>query len=105
MSSTPLTRPQSAWLAPKTILFALIGLMLLYVLYHTEHFLIDPIDPSWPHYREVASWLLPHGLIGALALTLAFMQFNQGHARRAFTAGLFCRQPKPRCMLAWAARR
>lgn len=77
MSSTPLARRQSARLTPKTILFALIGLMLLYVLYHTEHFLIDPTDPSWPHYREVAGGLLPHGLIGALALTLAFLQFNQ----------------------------
>jgi len=51
--------------------------MLLYVLCHTEHFLIDPTDPSWPHYLEIAISLLPHGLIGALALTLAFMPFNR----------------------------
>ena len=61
---------------PKQILFGLIGLTLLYVVYHTEHFLIDSTDPNWPRYRDIARWLLPHGLVGALALALSFTQFS-----------------------------
>jgi uncharacterized membrane protein len=60
----------------KYALFACIGLMLAYVLYHTEHFLIDAADPEWRHYRDIGGWLLPHGVIGALALVLSFMQFS-----------------------------
>jgi uncharacterized membrane protein len=50
--------------------------MLAYVLYRTEHFLVDATDPVWPHVRDIAPWLLPHGLIGALALALSFTQFS-----------------------------
>lgn len=53
-----------------------IAVMLAYVLYHDERFLIDPTDPNWPHYHEIGQWLLPHGVLGALALILSFMQFN-----------------------------
>jgi uncharacterized membrane protein YozB (DUF420 family) len=69
--STPILR-----LRPKLVLFACIGLMLAYVLYHDERFLIDSTDPEWPHYRDIGRVLLPHGLLGALALILAFMQFS-----------------------------
>jgi len=63
-------------LRPKTALFALIGLMLAYVLYHNERFLIDPTDPNWPHYRAVGALLLPHGMLGAIALALGCTQFS-----------------------------
>ena len=74
MASVP--QPHPFRITPKQTLFAFIGLMLVYVLCHTEHFLIDPADPSWPHYRDIGRWLLPHGLVGALALTLTFTQFS-----------------------------
>jgi uncharacterized membrane protein len=76
MASVPLDKRMPQILRPKYLVFGVIALMLIYVLYHTEHFLIDPADPQWPHYREVGRWLLPHGLIGALALLLTFMQFS-----------------------------
>jgi len=76
MASVPIERPAAKVLRPKYLVFGAIALMLVYVLYHTEHFLIDPADPQWPHYHEIGRWLLPHGLIGALALTLMFMQFS-----------------------------
>ena len=76
MPSTSRQLQRAAWLRPKTALFASMALMLGYVLYHNEHFLIDPDNPSWPHYRQIGRWLLPHGLLGATALLLAFAQFN-----------------------------
>jgi uncharacterized membrane protein len=74
--SSVVATPRSTWLRPKTLVFGAVGLMLAYVLYHTEHFLVDPSDPAWPHYRDIGPWLLPHGLVGALALALSFMQFS-----------------------------
>ena len=74
MASAPQSR--RFHLTPKQILFSFIGLMLVYVLLHTEHFLIDSTDPEWPHYRDIARSLLPHGLVGALALALSLTQFS-----------------------------
>lgn len=61
---------------PKHALFACIALMLIYVLFHNEHFLIDRTNPAWPHYRVIGRWLLPHGLLGATALLLGISQFS-----------------------------
>jgi uncharacterized membrane protein len=61
---------------PKHALFAFIALMLAYVLYHNEHFLIDKQAPAWRHYRIIGHWLLPHGLAGATALLLGISQFS-----------------------------
>jgi Predicted membrane protein (DUF2306) len=60
----------------KYLLFALIGLMILYVLRHNERFLVDATDPVWQHYQPFKWWLLPHGLAGACALLLGPMQFS-----------------------------
>ena len=73
--------PEVAWtravrLNPKYALFGVIALMLAYVLYHNEHFLIDKAAPAWPHYRAIGRWLLPHGLAGATALLLGLSQFS-----------------------------
>lgn len=70
------THTQSWRLNPKHALFAFIGLMLVYVLYHNEHFLVDSTAPAWPHYRIIGRWLLPHGLAGATALLLGISQFS-----------------------------
>ncbi len=84
MSTAPLVPQRLAWLRPKYILFAVIGLMAAYVLRHNEHFLIDAKDPEWPHIQPFKWWLLPHGLMGACALLLAPMQFSD-RLRRRFT--------------------
>lgn len=76
MSTVPLPQPRPWRLRPKYALFSFIALMLAYVLYHNEHFLVDAADPSWPHYRVIGRWLLPHGLIGATALLLGISQFS-----------------------------
>jgi hypothetical protein len=77
MSSVPQTEVRSTPFArPKHVVFAVIWLMFTYVLYHNERFLINPSDASWPHYRDLSWRLLVHGIFGATALLLIFMQFN-----------------------------
>lgn len=78
----PLQR--SFWLRPKYLLFAVAGLMLAYVVFHNEGFLIHPNDPVWHHYQPFKWWLLPHGLAGACALLLGPMQFSD-RLRQRFT--------------------
>jgi uncharacterized membrane protein len=67
---------RSSWLRPKYLLFAVIALMLSYVIPHDESFLVHPKDPIWQHYDPFKWWLLPHGIAGACALLLGPMQFS-----------------------------
>ena len=83
MATAPL-RIQSIGLRSKYLLFAFIGLMLIYVLWHDERFLINANDPAWQHYHPFRWWLLPHGLAGACAILLGPMQFSD-RLRRRFT--------------------
>jgi uncharacterized membrane protein len=84
MSTAPLVPQRFAWPRPKYILFAIIAVMVAYVLRHNEHFLIDARDPEWPHIQPFRWWLLPHGLMGACALLLGPMQFSD-RLRQRFT--------------------
>jgi uncharacterized membrane protein len=70
------------WLRPKYLLFAVIGLMFVYVLRYDEIFLIDPTDPEWQHIASFQWWLLPHGLAAGCALLLGPMQFSDRLRRR-----------------------
>jgi len=70
------SRPRSSWLQPKSLLFAVIFLTMIYVLGHNERFIVDRADPNWDHIRSFQWWLLPHGLAGACALLLAPLQFS-----------------------------
>lgn len=69
---------------PKYLLFALIGLVVAYVLGHNERFLIDSRDPEWPHFQSFKWWLLSHGLSAACALFLGSMPFSD-RLRQRFT--------------------
>src|SRR5260370_4935547 len=84
MSTAPLVPQRLAWLRPKYILFAVIGVMAAYVLRHNEHFLVDATDPEWPHIQHFKCSLLPHGFMGACALLLGPMQFSD-RLRQRFT--------------------
>jgi hypothetical protein len=64
------------WLCTKFFVFAFIAGMALYVLYHNERFLIEPMHPAWQHYRSIGWLLLAHGVAGACALILVPMQFS-----------------------------
>lgn len=73
---------RSLWLRPKGAVFVAVGAMTLYVLYHNERFLIEPANPIWRHYAQIAFWLVPHALAGTCALFLAPLQFSERLRKR-----------------------
>lgn len=76
MSTIPLPQ-RSVWrLRVKYLLFAFVGLMIVYVIQHNEAFLLNDADPVWEHYQPIKWWLLPHGIAGAIAIFLAISQFS-----------------------------
>lgn len=84
MSTVPATLQRVSWLRPKYFLFAVIALLVAYVLRHNEYFLVDPKAPVWEHYRPFKWWLLPHALAGSCALLLGPLQFSD-RLRKRFT--------------------
>lgn len=74
----------SAKLNSKYVVFSGIAVMMTYVLYHNERFLIEPANPIWQHYEPFKWALLPHGLFGASVLLLAPLQFSN-RLRQRFT--------------------
>ena len=83
--SEGLSGQRSSWLGPKRLVFAAVGAMTLYVLYHNERFLIEPENPIWKHYAEIAFWLVPHAVAGTCALLLAPLQFSERLRKRYTT--------------------
>ena len=69
----------------KTILFALIGVMYIYVLWTNESFLFNKTDPEWAHIAPFQMFLLPHGLAAAFALFLGPFQFSDRLRRKYVT--------------------
>jgi uncharacterized membrane protein len=67
---------------PKTLLFALIGAMYVYVLATNETFLFNKADPEWTHIAPFQWWLLPHGMAAAFALFLGPFQFSERLRRK-----------------------
>jgi uncharacterized membrane protein len=76
MATTSLPVQRQSLARPKYLLFSFVGLMIAYVLYHNESFLIHRADPVWQHYHPFRWWLLPHGLAGACAIFLGPLQFS-----------------------------
>ena len=84
MSTASVSVPTSSRVRLKYLLFAFVGLMVAYVLWHNESFLINKADPVWQHYKPFRWWLLPHGLAGACAILLGPLQFSD-RLRARFT--------------------
>jgi hypothetical protein len=63
-------------LRPKYVMFALIALMMGYVLVHNERFLIEPENPMWAHFSNYGWWIITHAMAGVAALFLAPFQFS-----------------------------
>jgi uncharacterized membrane protein len=82
MATTTAPLVRAAWLRPKYLIFAFVGLMLAYVIPHNESFLIHSGHPAWQHYQPFKWWLLPHGIAGACALLLGPMQFSDRLRKR-----------------------
>ena len=83
--SERLSSQRSLLLRPKGAMFVAIGAMTLYVMYHNERFLIEPENPIWKHYAEIAFWLVPHAVAGTCALLLAPLQFSERLRKRYTT--------------------
>lgn len=69
-----LPKPSHNW--ARISLWTIVVMMMVYVLFHNESFLVNRADPVWQHYEPFKWWLLPHGLAGACALFLGPMQFS-----------------------------
>lgn len=80
--------PAAALAAPrnyaKWALFAIIGLLVLGVMWTDERFLIDGKDEEWAHIAPFKWWLLMHGLAGFAALLIGPLQFSE-RLRRTHT--------------------
>jgi uncharacterized membrane protein len=68
----------------KYLVFAIVGSMVAYVLWHNESFLVNRSDPEWEHIKSFRWYLLPHGLAGACAILLGPLQFSD-RLRQRFT--------------------
>lgn len=68
----------------KYVVFSVIAIMLIYVLFHNERFVVEPDNPAWQRYEPFKWWLLPHALGGALVILLAPLQFSN-RLRQRFT--------------------
>lgn len=76
MASVPVSRQGASWINAKSLVFAVIVLMMAYVVQHNEGFLVDHGDPEWQHIEPFKWWLLFHGVAGACALVLVPLQFS-----------------------------
>src|SRR5215208_2309383 len=59
----------------KYVLFAVLGLMGLFVLWNNERVFRKPQAPEWEHDNAIRGQLLPPGLGGSIALLLCALQF------------------------------
>jgi uncharacterized membrane protein len=66
----------------KYVLFAVLGLMTLFVLWNNERFFLNRQAPEWERLSPVRWHLLPHGLGGLIALTLGALHFSTTLRRR-----------------------
>lgn len=113
MATATLAAPRS-FLRPKYVAFAFIAVMTAYVLKHNESWILDKTDPVRIHYAEIARYLTPHGIAGAIALILAPFQFSDRlrakytkfHrvAGRVYVAGVFIAAPMGAYIQYWDER-
>ena len=76
MATVPAPQARSRSIQVKHVFFVIYGLMTLFVLYRYEMPFLDSQSPIWQHFAKVKWWLLPHGLLGAIALFIAPLQFS-----------------------------
>jgi uncharacterized membrane protein len=76
VATVPAPRARTRSVQAKHVFFIVYGLMTLFVLYRYEMPFLDSQSPIWQHFAKVKWWLLPHGVLGAIALFLAPLQFS-----------------------------
>lgn len=68
----------------KYVVFSIIAIMMVYVIFYNERFVIEPQNPAWQHYEPFKWWLLPHAVAGTLMYLAAPLQFSE-RLRKRFT--------------------
>lgn len=61
---------------PKQVFWLVFGLMTLLVIYIYEVPFLDPESQIWQHFARVTWWLVPHGVLGGIALIAGPLQFS-----------------------------
>jgi uncharacterized membrane protein len=87
----------------KYLVFAVIFVVMGYVMVHNERFLVEPEHPLWNHFMPYGWWILTHGVAGGAALLLAPLQFSDRLRKkytklhrvsgRIYVAGIFVLAP------------
>lgn len=60
----------------KAAFFVFLAICTAGVIYADEKFLLIHGDPEWAHIKPFQGWLLPHGLVGLVALICGPFQFS-----------------------------
>lgn len=85
--------PVRSHIRAKHLVFAVLGLMFLFVLWHDERFIIIHSHPNFAYYFPVRWFIIPHGLAGLAALLIGPFQlssrFRQRHLRAHRIMGRF----------------
>ncbi|HJU11785.1 MAG TPA: DUF2306 domain-containing protein [Candidatus Binataceae bacterium] len=85
MASTSAVPVRSSQIRAKHVIFAVLGIMFLFVLWHDERFIIVHSHPNFAYYFPVRWFIIPHGLAGLMALLIGPFQlstrFRQRHLR------------------------
>src|SRR6185436_7719573 len=68
----------------KYVVFSVVALMMVYVIFHNERFVVEPNNPAWQHYEPFKWWLLPHAIAGLPVMLLPPLLFSE-RLRRRFT--------------------
>lgn len=66
----------------KYVVFSVIAVMMVYVIFHNERFVIEPENPAWQRYESFKWWLLPHAVAGTLMYLMMPLQFSERLRKR-----------------------
>ena len=73
MAGTTIRAPQDY---AKGAFFVFLAICTIAVVFADEKFLLFRSDPEWTHIKPFQWWLLPHGLVGLVALICGPFQFS-----------------------------
>lgn len=76
MSAVPAPRARPRSVQAKHVFFIVYGLLILLVFFQYDMRFLDSQSPARLHFAKVKWWLLPHGVLGAIALFIAPLQFS-----------------------------
>lgn len=66
----------------KHVVFSIVAIMVVYVIFHNERFVVEPTNPAWQHYEPFKWWLLPHAVAGTLMYLALPLQFSERLRKR-----------------------